>query len=370
MSRTLDLPRRLRAWSHRRQRLGRAAPEPTEALRGVVAVYSSHPTAPLALLSRSNKLDAERFNALEQRREVLRLPAMRQSIFLLPADTAPRVFAATRVPLEKLAPRLRYAGLDWEGYARLKVRVLEHTQQPITASALQQALGVNKRLMTAVRLMSYEGLVLRLGSSLRTDSLRYVATEAWLARPLDEADPAESLAWLADAYLRGYGPARAEDFAWWSGVPRRRAAAALGACSVVDAGDGLLLPADLQAAFEAVEPLDADAVDVLPKWDAYTMGYAPDGRQRLVDDEHLARAYTTAGSGTGATAGDGLPLLLRGGRAVASWAHRFEGNRMLVTVTPFEPGGAPAALYERAFDEVGRLLAATVVEVTTASSVR
>ena len=195
--------------------------------------------------------------------------------------------------------------------------MLEHAQEPITASALQQALTIDARLMTGVRIMTYEGLVLRLGSSLRSDSLRYVATDAWLGHPLEKADPQQSLSWLAEAYLRGYGPARLEDFAWWSGVPRRRASAALSDLSVVDVGGGLLLPADQQTAFEGVKPINAEALDVLPKWDAYTMGHAPDGRRRLVDDEHLGNAYSS-GAGAGATAGDGLPLLLRGGRAVAT----------------------------------------------------
>lgn len=367
MTELRDMPWRLRAWSYRRQQLGRAASGPAEALRGVVAVYSSHPTAPLSLLSRSQWFDAERLGEMEQRREVLRLPAMRQSIFLLPAETAPRIFAATRLPLETKARSLRWAGLDWHEYTRLKQRVLEHTAEPITASALRKALKRAEGLMTGVRIMTYEGLVLRLGSSLRIDSLRYVATEAWLGHPLEEADPVQSLNWLAEAYLRGYGPARVEDFAWWSGVTRRRASAALSAAGVVDIGGGLLLPADQQAAFERVEPIAAEAIAVLPKWDAYTMGHAPDGRQRLVDDEHLGSAYSTSGSASGATAGDGLPLVLCGGRAVANWSHRFEGNRMLVELTPFEGGALPPPLDERAFAEVGQLLGATVVEIVAAT---
>ncbi len=63
---------------------------------------------------------------MEHRREVLRIPAMRQSIFLVPAETAPRIFAATGLPMEKHSRRLRYAGLDWDEYTRLKQTVLEH----------------------------------------------------------------------------------------------------------------------------------------------------------------------------------------------------------------------------------------------------
>ena len=364
----LDLARRLRAWSYLRQRLGRAASGPAEALRGVVAVYSSHPTAPLSLLCRSESFDAQRLGEMERRREVIRIPAMRQSIFLVPTETAPRIFAATRLPMEKHERRLRYARLDWDEYARLKQRVLDHTQEPITAAGLRNVVETRANLLAAVRIMTSEGLVLRLGSSLRADNLRYVATEAWLGKPLEEEDPQRSLGWLAREYLRAYGPARVEDFAWWSGVPRRRAYAALTDAGVVAVSGGLLLPADQESTFVRAEPVDADAIDILPKWDAYTMGHAPDGRQRLVDDEHLRRAYSTTDTASGATAGDGLPLVLRGGRAVASWSHRFEGGRMVVKVAPFERDALPPPLYENAFDEIGELLNATTVEVVQATS--
>jgi hypothetical protein len=222
--------------------------------------------------------------------------------------------------------------------------------------------------MTAVRMMTYEGLVLRLGTSLRADSPRYVAAEAWLGQSLAEADPDESLRWLAETYLRAYGPARVEDLAWWSGAPRGRARAALAGIGLVDVGGGLMLPADQEAAFARVAPPDAEAIDLLPKWDAYTMGYAPDGRQRLVDDAHLGRAYSTARTGgAGGTSGDGLPLVLRGGRAVASWSHRFQGDRMLVTVAPFPSEPLAPAVCEGAYVEVGRLLGASAVAVTLAA---
>ncbi len=357
---------RLRAWSYLRQRLGHAAADPAKALHGVVAVYSSHPTAPLSLLARSQSLPAERFHEMESRREVVRIRAMRGTSFVVPTATAPRVFAATRAPMSALAPRLRYAGLDLEGYARLKERVIEVAREPITANGLRRALDADDRLMAGVRLLTNEGLLLRLGTSLRADNLRYVATEAWLGHPLEELDREEALAWLAREYLRGYGPARVEDFAWWAGVPKGRVRTAISGVDVVAIGEGLLLHRDEQYAFESVEPLDPEALDILPKWDAYTMGHAPDGRQRLVNDEHLRSAYSAGGDGT--LAGDGLPLVLVGGRAVASWSHRFERDRMLVRITPFQPDTLGSVPYERAFDDVGRLLGAAAVEVREASS--
>lgn len=359
-----DLTARVRAWTYRRQRLGRAAASPAEALDDVVGVYSSHPTAPLALLARSRAMTPDSLGDLEAERAALRLPGMRGSVFLLPAATAPRVFATVRDLLAKdYARRLAVAGLTWDEYTQVKAQALALAQTPQTPKALQAALPIAGQLMTAVRLMALEGVMLRIGTSLRTDNLTYVATDAWLGHPLPEADPEAALRWLAGAYLRGYGPARVADFAWWSGLKKGRAQAVLAGVPTVDVGGGLLLPAGEEVAFAQVEPLPADAIDVLPKWDAYTMGLAPDGRGRFIADEHLARVY---GGGGGLLPGDGRPLVLRGGQAVAIWSHRFAGSRLQVAVTPFAPDALPPALYENAFDDIGTLLGARSVEVTTA----
>ena len=357
---------RLRAWAHHRQRLTPPAATPLEALHSVVAVYSSHPTAPLTLAARTTSLDAGTFLALEQQRLAVRMPAMRGSIFLVPAESAARIFAATSEPIEKRARNLEYAGLTLNEYTALKPSLLEILAEPRTPEDLAAAVPSDARLTVAVRTMAREGLVLRVNARLRTDALRYVATEAWLGAPFAEHDPAASLAWLAREYVRAFGPATVQDFAWWAGVTAGRAKAAFAAMSTAEVAPGLLLFAEDIDAFAASGPLDPDHIVVLPKWDAYTMGYGPGRRQRLVDDEHVARAYSTAARGGqqgGATAGDGLPLILRGGRAVATWGHRFEGDLMRVVVSPFDEGLLTAADVEAAFQRAGNLLSATEVAV-------
>ncbi len=116
------------------------------------------------------------------------------------------------------------------------------------------------------------------------------------------------------------------------------------------------------ADFERCEAIEPAAVAVLPKWDSYTMGYAPDGRQRFIDDRFLSLAYTSLSGSPGATSGDGLPLVLRGGHAVGSWSHRINGNAMSISVMPFE--GEPVS--DRVFDAVGELLSASSLSVTPA----
>lgn len=367
MAAGFDLVERVRAWSYRRQLLGRAGGEPLGVVRELVGVYSYHPTTPLALLARSGAFAPPDLPELEQGRKVARLPAMRGSVFLLPAETAGRIFAATRQPPARYARLLPHAGMTQEDFERLKERVREVLREPLLPKDLPGLLGSagdeagEARIATGVRIMSYEGLVLRVGAGLRSNTLRYVATEAWLGQPLEEIDQAEALRWLAGEYLRAYGPARIADFAWWAGVTQGKAKAAVAGVATVDVGGGLLLPAEQQEDFARVEPLDPEAIDLLPKWDAYTMGHASTGRQRLLNDEHLKLAYSQGGGGT--LPGDGFPLVLRGGRAVGTWSHRFAGNRLKVAVVPFEAGGVVASEVERAVEGVGQLLSASAIEV-------
>jgi hypothetical protein len=218
-----------------------------------------------------------------------------------------------------------------------------------------------------MRVMAREGLVIRIGAGrVRTDDLRWVATEAWLGRPFDDLDPDEALAWLAGAYLGAFGPARVADFAWWAGVTRRRAASAVATVATVDVGAGLRLPESQADAWAVSRPIDPDAVAVLGKWDPYPMGYAPDGRQRFVEDDHLGLAYSTAATRVGATSGDALPIILLGGRAVAGWTYRLAADRMEVEVRPFPAMHARHLRPEQirpAFEAIGDLLEAKLSQL-------
>jgi hypothetical protein len=228
----------------------------------------------------------------------------------------------------------------------------------MNTNELKETVKTSGKLTTALHIMAYEGLVLRLATSVRSDRLHYVSTEAWLGTSLDDVDPDAALAWLAAEYLRAFGPARIKDFAWWAGITQGRARAALETVDTVEVGGGLLLRRDQQGDFENVGPLDPGLVTVLPIWDAYTMGYAADGRQRLIDDAHLKLAFTPNG--------DGMSLILRDGRAVAWWLHKFTSDRMKVSITHFE-SNLPLIGIEASFEEIGRVLGATSVDVTIAA---
>jgi hypothetical protein len=179
---------------------------------------------------------------------------------------------------------------------------------------------------------------------------RFVATETWVPEGLDAGDPSESLAWLAGRYLRGYGPARAADFAWWAGVTKTAARKAFESHDTIDVGEGRHLHAKDEASFGKVEPL-RDAVTLLPKWDAYTMGLAPDGRQRFVHPDVQHRVYTPIGTGL---SGDGNPVVLVNGEAVATWTFSLKES---ADIQPFDKlGPRTKKRVDQKLDEITALL--------------
>jgi hypothetical protein len=291
----------LRAFAYERQRLGRAAPNAARALTDVIAVYSSHPSAPLSLHARASKIDATAFRRLQ----VLRLPAMRQSIHLLPAKTAHLAFHATPAPPADRKKRMKHFKFTQKRYDELRNEILKAADEPLTLPALREKVGAEAQEFKGVSAqMTRDGELLRVGAKgLRSNELAYVANE------LEPADADEALAWLAGEYLRAFGPARQKDFVWWAGVGAGRAEQALAAHDTEELEDGLLILAKDRKAFEKAKP--PQGVDLLPKWDCYTMGYAPDGRDRFAHPDVVKRCYDFRG--------DGRPVILVDGQAAGTW---------------------------------------------------
>src|SRR5260221_6881515 len=144
---------RLCWWSYRQQLLGGRGGEPQATLRDVIGVYSSHPSAPLSLHARCRSLDGAAFRALD----VLRLPAMRGSIHLLPRGTAHLAFRALPEPPARGARRLEVFGLSAGRYAELRRRVLKLATSPCTARELRAELGVEKEMTGVVGQMTRDG---------------------------------------------------------------------------------------------------------------------------------------------------------------------------------------------------------------------
>jgi hypothetical protein len=344
---------RLTTFSYRRQRLDGSGSGALAAVEAALGVYAANPSGPLSILARAPATTASDVLGLEREGLVVRGRAMRTSAFVLSVAMAPTIAAATAQPVERFAWMLRVAGVAPDAFDAARTAVVRAAGEPRTARELRTAAALDG--VDVARLVAYlalRGDLVTLGAaSVTSNQSRYVARAARTApragaalaadlrasAPGSEAPPPArtgpvptvdaARAWLAGAYLQAFGPARVEDLAWWAGVPRSAAAAALAAHETVDTGDGLLVLARDRPAYESSPPLAGELV-LVPKWDAWTMGYPVDGRSRFVDRDVHDRLFDGDGNGLGA--------VLVSGRAVGAWGHRGARGRMDADLDLFE----------------------------------
>jgi len=293
------------------------------------------------------------------------MPAMRLSVFLLPAATAWKIFAATIPPAADPFWAKRYAqkgrNLNQADYLEWQQELLTHLTDPRPFNVLKGLVRVPENMLKLVlNRMCFEGLVLRLGAhSMRSNSISYVASTDWSVSK-QKIDPEQALCWLAGEYLAAFGPARVRDFQWWAGVGALRAKAAFAANETIDIGDGLLLLKNNASEFETFTASTTDTVDILPQWDCYIMGYAPDGRSRFASPDTLDKIYGKLG----ATGGNASGVILINGLAIGTWQYRFTGKKIIVTTSMFETltAGVRQAIAEQ-FGHIVQVLGAEKLEL-------
>ena len=359
---------KLRHWAYERQCLGRQGGTPAQVLKTVVGVYSAHPMGPLSLWARCRRLDDRSFLRLSSGRSVVRVPAMRFSAYLIPAASVAAVMGATLPPADDPFWEARYSvkgrAISKARYQSWTKKVLKAAGVPVTAQEIEAATGIpNAQVKPVLNRMAFERLLLRVGADrLRSNAIRYVSAKKWLGSPIKRIEPAKARAWLAAEYLRAFGPARVKDFQWWSGVTATEARKAFEALRTVDVGKDLHLLAKDLPAFESFRKPAGDRLDLLPQWDCYSMGYAPDGRERLVTPDAQGKLFVRIG----ATPGNALGAVLVNGEAHGTWQPVFRGTKMIVTLKMFgKPTSKVVRDTRKRLEEAADFLGAGTIEIKT-----
>ncbi|HLF28461.1 MAG TPA: winged helix DNA-binding domain-containing protein [Anaerolineae bacterium] len=299
----------------RAQALGGRAPTVVEAVRCAAGVYGAAPTCPLSLLARvRNYTPGDLDDAVLRTRELVRIPAMRGSIYLIPVDLAPHALALT--PLRSVEHYAALAGIDVRSYPPLADRIEQAlAEKPRTAAEIRVALGGkapdSTGLTALLRRMSHEGRIVRarVRGGARSQSYEYARMADWIDLPDRRPSHADALRALTLLWLRANGPATQADLAWWAGTALREAKdalAAIGARPVKVKGNAGELYATEELLDDLAKTPAADgAVHLLPCWDSYLMAHTD--RSRYLDDAHRPHVVDRMGNTTN--------VVLRAGRS-------------------------------------------------------
>ncbi len=163
---------------------------------------------------------------------------------------------------------------------------------------------------------------------------RFVHRSRWLPH-LEWDPPSEEEANLeiTRRYLRGYGPARDVDLAYWRGAAvgdARRWLAALGTkvAQVTIGGQAMwALPADMEALAGSVPEREAWPVRLLYRFDPLLLGFKD--KAWIADPSHYKQVWRIAGHIEG--------TLLEHGRIAGVWRYSRRGRGLAIDLTAFAP---------------------------------
>ena len=294
-----------------------------------------------ARMSRSSPAQIER--ELYEDRSVLRMLAMRRTLFLVPISDVPIVEAAASQAIAERERRRTIAMLTEAGIGPDPAALLDELEaiglaavrsrgEATTAelTALDPRLGQKMRIAVGKPYEATMSVSQKVFLHLALDGkigrgrprgtwigthVRWSPIERWLPDGIAPMPVDDARAELVRRWLRAFGPGTRDDIKWWTGWTlgaTRKALEAIDAVEVDldDGGRGYVLPDDLEPSAPP-EPW----VALLPALDATTMGwkdrdwYLGGYRSKLFD-----------------TAGNAGPTIWVDGRIVGGWAQRRSGE--------------------------------------------
>ncbi|KHK95466.1 hypothetical protein LK09_18895 [Microbacterium mangrovi] len=282
---------------------------------------------------------------------LVRAWTMRGTLHIIPARDLAWVVAITgERQLRQAAARHRALGLDAAVFARCETAILGALNggNRLTRAEIFDVLrgigvdptgqrGVHVIYALAVRGFLCQGpVVSRAGGPSREQS--FVLVDDWVRG--SSAPTGDPVAALFARFVAGHGPATAEDFAWWAGLPLTpaRAAAAEAAPSLVECDEGVYVAPGLPDP----DP-DAPPVFALPPFEEYYISYA--------DRDAVCAPEFRAPIGPGKN-GMVRPILVADGQVVGSWLSSTALGRHADDPVPelLAPGAATDAAIGAALD--------------------
>lgn len=306
---------------------------PLEVADALVVLHGSDPASPhLSIAARGDHTPADVERAMYDERVLVRMHAMRRTVFVVPVDLVPAVHASSTVAVAARERRQMTAFVAAQGFtaiAEAEAAVLKRLAEGEATGAelgadvpelrtpfvygqgtsyeATQTLGT--RLLTV---MGMEGSIIR-G---RPRGSWTSATFSWAAAtPPPPMPAAEAEAVLVRRWLAAYGPGTEADIKWWTGwtlTAVRRALTAIGAVKVsLGEGEGFVLPGD-----EDDVPAPPPSAALLPALDPTPMGWKERGF--YFDEDHRAELFDRNGN-IG-------PTVWWDGRVIGGWSHTPAGE--------------------------------------------
>jgi hypothetical protein len=309
-----------------------------QTVRDICALHATGIATPyLSLFARTKNFKREQLDEeLYIKKRLGKIRCMRRTIHVLPKEVIPLAYAATRRLLQEGSTAfLEFRGVSTNEYETISKRILEILKgQEMTTSEIKGIIGTELNISAIVEQMCDQGLLIR--GRPRKGWKGKVQNYSLFRDYFPDLDlnktEVEARSLLACHYLRSFGPATENDIAWWVGIGKNQARAALN--SIQDQIEQIAIP-DLDGSFimlksdekrlKVMKTPKTQTVNLLPSLDPYLMGYKD--RERYLSPEHREYVFDRGGNAT--------TTILLDGKIVGGWGIE-EAEESLVKLHLFE----------------------------------
>jgi hypothetical protein len=329
-----------RATLARQMLLERSDATALETIEHLIGLQAQAPFPPyFGLWSRLRRFHPDELVGLLERREAVRIVAMRSTVHLLSADDAVTMRVVLRTALDRMfrssafgkeiAAHSTAGSSDLDDLVSAGRALMD--EAPRTGKELATHLGTRWPALSAATIQNALRTHLALvqvpprGLWGRSGQPTFATIESWLGRPLETRVPVDD---IVIRYLRAFGPASVADVQAWSGLTRLgEVVERLGPALQRFTGPTGTVLYDLPDAPRPGEDVPAP-VRLIAEFDNLTIGYA-DRARVLSEEDRRERAYTSNGIVPG--------LVLIDGVATGSWRLTTSRTAATVAITAFRP---------------------------------
>lgn len=325
----------------RRSGLVEGFASPEEAASRLVGVQAQIlPAAGLALWNRTRGLSHERYESLlYEGRTLVKLWGQRNTLHLYPSAEWGLVHGALSEQQSWWERKIAQRGGDVAAYKQLiaRLEVLLRERGTLGRSDLR----ATDLPLTEWHLSSWGGIfvdLVRHGYACHAPRAggegRFAHREHWLPDLEWNPPPVEQAnVEIARRYLRTYGPATAQDIAYWRGTKLSQARQWLTTLQndlievTVADQPRFVLKEDLDPLYERLPEREAWPVRMLYRFDPLLLAHKD--KSWLVPAEQYKRVWRPAGHIEG--------TLLEHGHLIGTWRYKRTSRRLTITLSPFAP---------------------------------
>lgn len=292
-----------------------------------VGIYSNRPTSWQVVMSRNPNVTLEQAISMEESENLVRIPGMRKSKFIMSKSLASKVFNTFKMDYSKHEWRLKSGNVSLKEYEKQIAYIRSYTQyEAKSLDDIRKELDIAKEsIRSIVNFATYTG-----------DLLRVPTENIWSNRWFYKSVPnnflnidisvEEAKRELANRYLYQYGPITIKDLAWWMNIGKKEANSILKDIDSKNIDNNFWIHADKYEDFKnfKINDRNQDEYKFLPPWDPILMGYSPNSIQRESIGLGTINGYDKSGNG--------LPVIMFGNKAITTWKIRKNGEKRIFEV--------------------------------------